>query len=76
MSFSRPRPHYSSHQVYWGRYYEEHTLGSTEQEQLNSLWESIGNQRSLFLTRQEYAPAPNLFALILSDSRPATGALQ
>ena len=38
-------------EVYWGTYWEEHRSGSTEEEQLDALWASIGNQRSFTLTR-------------------------
>jgi 2-polyprenyl-3-methyl-5-hydroxy-6-metoxy-1,4-benzoquinol methylase len=37
--------------VYWGTYWEEHKSGSTDKEQLDALWASIGNQRSFVLTR-------------------------
>jgi len=37
--------------VYWGTYWNEHRRGSTDKEQLDALWASIGNQRSFVLTR-------------------------
>ena len=37
--------------VYWGGYFEEHRLDSSAQERLDSLWASMGNQRSFTLTR-------------------------
>jgi hypothetical protein len=37
--------------VYWDTYWEEHRLGSSDKEQLDALWASIGNQRSFVLTR-------------------------
>ena len=37
--------------MYCGKYIEEHRPDGTEQEQLNALWFSIGNQHSFHLTR-------------------------
>lgn len=37
--------------IYWGTYWEEHRPGSTDKEQLDALWASLGNQRSFVLTR-------------------------
>jgi SAM-dependent methyltransferase len=36
--------------TYWGSYFEEHKLNSTEEERLSSLWTSMGNLRSFILT--------------------------
>jgi len=36
---------------YWGRYYQEHSLGATAEEKARDPWASIDNQRSFWLTR-------------------------
>ncbi len=37
--------------TYWGRYDQEHQSGTTHEEQLKARWLSIGNLRSVWLTR-------------------------